>query len=303
LEQRTRVEAIIDLSARRVLERLPAYGPSGSFVEFLVFGLKQGWACLFGGLLLGLILLTRLYWPEYLPLMRYDFLFLSALIIQVGMLVLRLEQFSEAKLILIFHAVGTLMEIFKTHAGSWSYPEQNFFRIGGVPLFSGFMYAAVGSYMARIHRIFDIRLEKYPSIGSTLLLAMAIYINFFTHHFLLDIRILLFAATILLFGRCTMHYRVFRFRHKMPLLLAFTLVALFIWIAENIGTWSKAWIYPNQASGWTLVSLNKFGAWYLLMIISVVLVTLVHRPRGLDAKDSLVSREDVTRHARKTSTG
>jgi uncharacterized membrane protein YoaT (DUF817 family) len=76
-----------------------------------------------------------------------------------------------------------------------------------------------------------------------------------------------------------MHYRVFRFRHKMPLLVAFLLTSLFIWIAENIGTWSKAWLYPNQRNGWELVSMSKLGSWYLLMIISVVLVTLVHRPR------------------------
>ena len=66
------------------------------------------------------------------------------------------------------------------------------------------------------------------------------------------------------------------------MLLAFLLVALFIWIAENIGTWSRAWIYPDQADGWTLVSWSKLGSWYLLMLISVVLVTLVHPPRAHD---------------------
>ncbi len=72
---------------------------------------------------------------------------------------------------------------------------------------------------------------------------------------------------------------MFRFRHRMPMLLAFLLVALFIWVAENIGTWGRAWVYPDQADGWTLVSWSKLGSWYLLMLISVVLVTLVHPPR------------------------
>lgn len=174
------------------------------------------------------------------------------------------------------------MEIFKTHVGSWIYPEANIFRIGGVPLFSGFMYAAVGSYMARINRIFDIRLERYPPFPLTFLLAIAIYANFFAHHFMPDIRVVLFAATIVLFWRNTVHYRVFRFRHKMPLLAAFFLVALFIWAAENIGTWSRAWIYPAQVNGWAPVSFAKLGSWYLLMIISVVLVTWVSPPRGND---------------------
>ena len=68
----------------------------------------------------------------------------------------------------------------------------------------------------------------------------------------------------------------------MPLLLGFLLVALFIWFAENIGTWSRAWLYPGQEAGWTPVSIQKLGAWYLLMIISFVLVTLIHRPRAPD---------------------
>jgi uncharacterized membrane protein YoaT (DUF817 family) len=174
------------------------------------------------------------------------------------------------------------MEIFKTSAGSWIYPEENFFRIGGVPLFSGFMYAAVGSYLARISRIFDMRYTRYPPLWTTILLAVAIYVNFFAHHFVTDIRYALFAVTALLFARTTVHYRVFRFRHRMPLLLGFLLVALFIWFAENIGTWSRAWLYPGQGQEWTPVSIQKLGAWYLLMIISFVLVTLVHRPRKLD---------------------
>lgn len=100
------------------------------------------------------------------------------------MFAFKLEAWEEAKVILIFHIVGTAMEIFKTHAGSWVYPEENFFRIGGVPLFSGFMYAAVSSYMTRINRIFDIRLNHYPPLWATFQLASTIYINFFTHHFI-----------------------------------------------------------------------------------------------------------------------
>ncbi len=68
----------------------------------------------------------------------------------------------------------------------------------------------------------------------------------------------------------------------MPMLLAFFLVALFIWIAENIATWGGAWLYPSQENGWTLVSIEKLVSWYLLMLISVVLVTLVHPPRRVE---------------------
>ena len=125
--------------------------------EFLLFGFKQAWACLFGALMLALLLATHLFYPDDMPLHRYDFITLMAIAIQLGMLIAGLETWSEAKVILIFHVVGTVMELFKTAAGSWIYPEPSVLRIGAVPLFSGFMYAAVGSYIARVWRIFDFR--------------------------------------------------------------------------------------------------------------------------------------------------
>lgn len=288
----TSLETVIDRQAHRLLDALPRGGIAGASVEFLVFGLKQAWASAFGGALLALILATHFFYPAGAVLARYDFLFLCAFAIQIGMLAGKLETLDEAKVILIFHLTGTIMEVFKTSAGSWIYPEESLFRIGGVPLFSGFMYAAVGSYLARITRLFDMRYTNYPPAAATIALAAAIYANFFAHHFLPDFRIVLFALTAVLFWRTSVHYRVFRKRHRMPLLIGFLLVALFIWFAENIGTLSRAWIYPGQENGWTLVSPHKLGAWYLLMIISFVLVTLVHRPRELDAMQEVSKLKD-----------
>ncbi|QLC24229.1 DUF817 domain-containing protein [Parasphingopyxis algicola] len=250
--------------------------------EFLLFGFKQAWACLFGGLMLALLLGTFLFYPDNAPLTRYDFLTLAALAIQVAMLAFRLETLDEAKVILIFHIVGTVMELFKTANGSWLYPEASVLRIGEVPLFSGFMYAAVGSYIARIWRIFDFRFSRYPPVWTTYALAAAIYVNFFAHHWLPDIRYLLFALTALLFWRCRIWFRPWRRPRWMPLLLGWLLVALFIWFAENIGTFARAWTYPGQEDGWEMVSLAKLGSWYLLMIISFVLVAIVNRPRAPD---------------------
>jgi uncharacterized membrane protein YoaT (DUF817 family) len=247
--------------------------------EFLLFGFKQGWACLFGALMLALLLGTHLFYPDDAPLARYDFLTLAAVAIQLAMLALRLESWAEAKVILIFHITGTIMELFKTAQGSWIYPEANFLRIGDVPLFSGFMYASVGSYIARIWRIFDFRYSHYPPAWTTAVLAAAIYINFVAHHWLPDIRWGLFAATALLFWRTSIWFTPWCAPRRMPLLLGFLLVALFIWFAENIGTFARAWTYPGQENGWQMVSLAKLGSWYLLMIISFALVALVNRPR------------------------
>lgn len=244
--------------------------------EFLLFGLKQAWACLFGGLMLALLVGTYLFYPLDAALARYDFLTLAALAIQIAMLVLRLETMGEAKVILAFHVVGTIMELFKTANGSWIYPENSLLRIGDVPLFSGFMYAAVGSYIARIWRIFDFRFSHYPSHGASYGLAAAIYVNFFAHHWLPDIRWLLFGITALLFWRCRVFFTPWKVRRRMPLLFGWLLVALFIWFAENLGTFARAWTYPGQQDGWEMVSLAKLGSWYLLMIISFVLVALVN---------------------------
>lgn len=261
----------------------PPPGPPSWLYEFALFVFKQGWACLFGGLMLALLLATHLFYPIDATLHRYDFLTLAALGIQIAMLSFRLETWDEAKVILAFHVVGTVMELFKTAVGSWVYPEEALLRIGGVPLFSGFMYAAVGSYIARVWRIFDFRFEPYPPAWATYLLALAIYVNFFAHHYLPDIRYLLFAGIALLFWRTRVYFTNWREQRWMPLLLGWLLVALFIWIAENIATFANAWIYPGQEDGWQMVSLAKLGSWYLLMFISFVLVTLVAKPKARDA--------------------
>lgn len=253
--------------------------PSATFLyEFIRFGVKQAWACLFGGVMVALLIGTHLWYPADAALSRFDALFLAALAVQAGMLAFRLETWDEARVILLYHVVGTAMEVFKTAAGSWIYPGEAIFRIGGVPLFSGFMYAAVGSYIARVWRLFDFRFNRHPPLWAVHLLAVAIYVNFFLHHYWLDLRWLLFAAAGLLFGRCVIHYRIHRAHRRMPLLLACFLTALFVWLAENVGTATRTWIYPHQGEGWSMVSFGKLGSWFLLLIISYALVALVNRP-------------------------
>ncbi|WP_333473091.1 DUF817 domain-containing protein [Paracoccus onubensis] len=240
-----------------------------------MFVFKQGWACLFGGLMLLAIFVTRAIWSPDWPIQRYDALFAFALLTQAAFLIFRLETPAEARVILLFHLTGTAMELFKVNAGSWVYPEPGFFKLYGVPLFSGFMYASVGSYMARVIRIFDMRFAPYPPFAVTVILAVAIYVNFFTHHFLPDIRLVLFAATILIFGRTRIWFRPGRW-YWMPLPLAAFLTSLFLWLAENIGTLTGTWIYAGQ-SVLDHVSFAKIGSWYLLLYVSFVTVTIAAR--------------------------
>jgi len=107
---------------------------------------------------------------------------------------------------------------------------------------------------------------------------VAIYLNFFTHHFWWDARWVLVGATVVLWAPTVMHARIRSRVLRMPLLAVFAGVALFIWLAENIATWAGAWAYPNQTAGWEPVSASKIVSWFLLMIISVVLVTRVYPP-------------------------
>ncbi|HEX4481985.1 MAG TPA: DUF817 domain-containing protein [Rudaea sp.] len=247
--------------------------------EFVRFGIKQAWACLFGGAMVALLLATHFWYPRDALVARYDVLFLAAIAIQITMLATRLETVEEAKVIFAYHVVGTIMELFKTDVGSWTYPEASVFRIGGVPLFSGFMYAAIGSYIARCWRLFDFRFENHPSLRSLSVLAIAVYANFYTHHIMPDMRIALFAATAVLFHRTWIHYRIWRVHRRMPLLLGLFLVALFVWIAENVGTLTATWIYPHQTHAWSLVKVAKLGSWFLLLIVSYALVAAVHGVR------------------------
>lgn len=278
----TVVEERIDAWARARLVRLRARSVAAGLVELAVFVLKQGWACLFGALLLGVLLAARFWYPDDAWLVRDDALTLAALALQVGMLATRLETVREMRVVLLFHVVGTVMELFKTDVGSWSYAADGVLRIGAVPLFSGFMYGAVGSYLVRVFRIFELRFDRYPRRWLTAVLGTAIYVNFFTHHWVADARWLLLAGVVAVYGRTVMHFRVHAARLRMPVLAAFTLVAAFIWVAENLATFAGAWLYPSQVDGWHVVGGSKLVSWFLLMIISVVLVAWVHPPRPPD---------------------
>ena len=251
--------------------RLP-YGVA----ELVMFTLKQGWAALFGALMLLGIILSSQIWQERWSIARYDALLIYAISLQILFLMSGLETWEEARVILLFHLTGTAMEIFKVNAGSWAYPEASLLKLWGVPMFSGFMYASVGSYMARVIRLFDMRFSPYPPLWMSFALAGAIYINFFAHHFVTDIRLVLFVATVVVFARTRVWFRIAERHYWMPLPLAAFFSSFALWIAENVGTRTKTWLYNGQTAQ-ELVSFSKLGSWYLLLYVSFVTVTLVAR--------------------------
>lgn len=278
-----RLKATSPVNIPHLTPLLPKFlGKHPWLLEFIYFVFKQAWACIFGGLLLAGILLTGIWYPD-VPLARYDFLFLYALLIQAALVLFRMESWREVGVIAVFHAMATAMELFKTSEGigSWSYPEDSVIRIGNVPLFAGFMYGAVGSYMARAWRIFDFHFTGFPPLWFAGCLAVLAYLNFFTHHYVMDLRWILIGIGIFAFARCSIHFRPKHHELSMNLLLGFVLVALFIWIAENLGTLARAWQYPNQRDGWQMVHHSKFTAWYLLMQLSFILIVALRRMEAL----------------------
>lgn len=260
------------------MKSIASHGVPALFHELLWFSRRQLLACLFGLLLLAGLLMTK-SWDAAAPISRQDFLFLYALGLQVALIAFRFEHRDEVYVIFAFHLLATFMEWFKTSPaiGSWQYPAEGvIFRVYQVPLFAGFLYSSVGSYIARAWRLLEFRFDRYPPIWMTAVLAVLAYLNFFTHHFVADIRWPLILFSVVLFARCRLTFRTGRRDRTIPLLAGLLVVAFFIWMAENAGTYARAWIYPDQIEGWRPVSIQKFWAWYLLMILSFVLVSIVN---------------------------
>ncbi|MFC7331068.1 DUF817 domain-containing protein [Marinactinospora rubrisoli] len=265
----------------RETKRPPA--GSGPLTQLVRFGLLQARACAFAGCLLAGLAVSSVL-P--LPIPRYDALLLYAVAVTAAFWGLRLETGREVMAILGFHVVGLAFELFKVHMGSWSYPEEAVAKIAGVPLYSGFMYAAVGSYVVRAWTLLELGLTGYRPVA-TALLAAAVYANFFTHHWLPDLRLPLAAGIVAVTWGAWVRYRVGERWYRMPLAVAFVLIGFFLWVAENAATLLGAWSYPHQEAAWAMVHPAKFGAWALLVTVSFVLVaTWRHRaaePRGAAA--------------------
>jgi len=247
------------------------------FREFLVdlwhFTIKEARACLFAGLFFISVFLVPRAGIWGLP--RYDALLLIAVGIQCWMVWSGRESWDELKAICLFHLLGFALELFKTSSGirSWSYPDFAYTKIYGVPLFSGFMYASVGSYIIQAWRLFHLRVLHHPPYWMAAVVATAIYANFFTHHYVGDYRWYLGALALGLYARTTVIFRPYQQDRWMPLPLSFLLIGFFIWLAENMGTFFGLWAYPHQLGAWATVHVSKWSAWSLLVLMSFTIVT------------------------------
>ncbi|WP_412542293.1 DUF817 domain-containing protein [Longispora sp. K20-0274] len=253
--------------------------------QFVVFGWLEALSCCFAVGVFGCLALSRLV-P--LPLPPYDAVLVGCLVLTAVLWATGMETTREVATIGVFHLAGFALEVYKVRMGSWSYPGPGYAKLAGVPLYSGFMYAAVGSYILHAWRRFDLRLTGYRP-APVAVLAGAVYLNFFGHHWLPDLRWPLAVALLWVCRRAWVSFRVRRTWYRMPLAVSFGLIGFFLWLAENIATFLGAWRYPYQTDGWRPVHLAKFGSWSLLVVVSFVLVSAVTRRRA-GASDPPVGR-------------
>lgn len=238
--------------------------------QLFYFGYEQAKSCLFPVIIFLTLAITKMVEVPFIA--RYDLILYICLLTQILMVVFKFEIFDEVKVIGVFHLIGLALELYKVHMGSWSYPEEAITKFFGVPLYSGFMYASVASYMCQAWRRLELRLVNWPPTWRVVLLSAAIYFNFFTHHFIFDFRWILKIMTFLIFYRTFVYFTVKKRTYAMPLSLSFVLIGFFIWIAENIATFFGAWRYPNQQQQWEIVHIGKVSSWLLLVIVSFMIV-------------------------------
>ena len=244
--------------------------------QLLRFAWVEAQCCLFAVLFFLGLALVRVV-P--LPIDPADALLLWCLGVTLVLWLVRWETGREVAVIFGFHLVGLALELFKVAQGSWSYPDTGLATIGGVPLYSGFMYAAVGSYVCQAWRRLHLRITGYRA-RATACVAFLIYLNFFTSHVTWDVRLVLALALLFVTRRTWVHFTVGRHRYAMPLAVSFVLIGFFLWAAENAATFLRAWQYPSQESVWTLVHAAKLGSWSLLVVVSIVLVAAVKAYEG-----------------------
>jgi uncharacterized membrane protein YoaT (DUF817 family) len=239
-------------------------------LQLVDFTIRQIKCCVFPFGVIAALAFTKVVEVPGLP--RYDLMLILCLFMQWGMVAFRLETKDELKVVGLFHILGLALELHKTQMGSWSYPEAAYSKIGDVPLYSGFMYASVASYICQAWRRLDLSFDRMPPAWASWGLALVGYANFFMRGILPDLRWPIIALVFLAFWPTRVGYNVSGLRRHMPLGLSFVLIGGALWTAENIATYFGAWQYPNQRNGWDFVEASKGTSWFLLVIVSFLLV-------------------------------
>lgn len=238
--------------------------------ELAAFGIKQLRCCIFPAFIFLALLLSQKIQVPFL--FRYDLLLLLCIGMQAAMFFTGMETKDELLVITLFHLIGLTMEIYKIHMGSWSYPEEGWTKVWGVPLYSGFMYASVASYICQAWRTFQLKITGWPGTATAVISCIVIYVNFFTHHFFYDLRLVIIAWLLVAFYKTTVYFHTNGHIRQMPMVASFLLIGFFVWMAENMATFLGARKYAYQHAGWHMVTAGKITSWFLMIVISIIIV-------------------------------
>ncbi|MDN5287212.1 MAG: hypothetical protein JWR38_3486 [Mucilaginibacter sp.] len=237
--------------------------------HFYTFALQQALSCVFPVLVFTTLAVSHLF-KDVIP--RYDFMLIACVLIQVALYYTKIETKDEVLVICIFHLLGLMMELFKVHYGSWAYPEFAYTKLFGVPLYSGFMYASVASYMCQAWRRLNLQILYWPHHYTARIIGALIYFNFFSNHFIYDVRYLIGLLILYFFRRSVVIFYLDNKAYRIPTILSFLLIGFFIWLAENVATLLGAWKYAYQHNGWAMVNYQKISSWGFLVIVSFIIV-------------------------------
>lgn len=261
-----------------VQERLALRGTESSLKSFLkqlfLFGYLQAISCVFPVLIFVSLAVSS---ALHIGIPRYDLLLIICILAQVIMYKTGLETRDEVYVITLFHLLGLIMELHKVNQGSWAYPEEAYTKILGVPLYAGFMYASVGSYICQAWRNLRLGVVHWPSAVAASLIGAAIYLNFFTNSFIPDLRLYITLVLMIIFWKTKFTFQLYEKRYAISALLSFLIIGSFIWLAENIATFFGAWKYAYQHNGWKMVTWHKITSWSLLVIVSIIIVGQLKR--------------------------
>lgn len=198
------------------------------------------------------------------------------MIVQVCLYKFGFETKRDILVVTIFHLIGLSMELIEVGINhSWAYTSSGIFYIASVPIFTGFMYACVGSYMAKEFKLLELKVSSMPSNKFIVIFSIAIYANFILNNHIYDFRYVLLVIMFVVYNRANLTFKPLLKSYRFNLPLSFLLIGFFIWVAENISTYLGIWSYPNQVPVWHLVHVSKITSWMLLSIVSFNLVYLL----------------------------
>jgi uncharacterized membrane protein YoaT (DUF817 family) len=238
--------------------------------RLLRFGRTLAISAVFPVVIFGTLAATR--HMSFGPFARYDVLFVSFILLQLALILAKFEDWHDARIAISFHLVGLGLELYKVNVGAWSYPEDAWTKIHNVPLYSGFMYGSVAAFLSQLWKRLRFSLIHWPGPFAVALMGMAIYLHYFASGYSAGTRSLLMLGTGWLFARSRLVFSNSGQRRSIPVLFVFSALGLFIWLAENLATYLGAWAYPYQLEHWQMVKLGKINAWFLLGIVSFILV-------------------------------